>query len=389
MKSILLTTTAIVAFAGAAAADGHATPGIAFAGEATLGYNDDIEDGFYWDAEIDTTMTAALDNGVVAAAEFGLNVVENDLGEAVATSDYVLSLSTDNAALKFGDLDPVAEDNFSPVDGEVPGFNDQDVHFDPTATSPDGVAAVADDPDAGLGAGFDAILTGEVSAAGWKGMISFGVEYGNDDTVGNGSSTDDDLDAMQLFVQGDVGPVELQFAYQDAFLGADEVYGVAATATVAGAELKGSYIDDGTENSLGLGASYPVGPVTVGGYYTINDVADDNFGVTADYSAGGLAVSAAYEVTGGVADVDDNTNEFTLEGSYEVGQGVTLFAGVINTDVEGGDNTNQYYAAGTYDLGGGAELLVSYAENEANEDDDEIGDPEYLHGTTVELSLAF
>jgi len=39
MKSILLTSTALVAFAGAAAADGHATPGIAFTGEATLGYN--------------------------------------------------------------------------------------------------------------------------------------------------------------------------------------------------------------------------------------------------------------------------------------------------------------------------------------------------------------
>ena len=35
MKSILLTTTAIVAFAGAAAADGHA--GVTFGGDFTLG----------------------------------------------------------------------------------------------------------------------------------------------------------------------------------------------------------------------------------------------------------------------------------------------------------------------------------------------------------------
>ena len=51
MKSILLTTTAIVAFAGAAFADGHTSVG--FSGDASLGHNDDIENGFYWDVNVD------------------------------------------------------------------------------------------------------------------------------------------------------------------------------------------------------------------------------------------------------------------------------------------------------------------------------------------------
>ncbi|MBE0413905.1 MAG: hypothetical protein IBX59_09780, partial [Yoonia sp.] len=73
MKSILLTTTAIVAFAGAAVADGHT--GVSFSGSVELGYNDDSDndvrpidggaigdyDGFYWEGNLAVSMTTALD----------------------------------------------------------------------------------------------------------------------------------------------------------------------------------------------------------------------------------------------------------------------------------------------------------------------------------------
>jgi len=116
MKSILLTSTALVAFAGAAAADGHA--GIGFTGEATLGYNTNdsnndaavATEGFFWDSSVDVTMTAALDNGLEATATFGFSVADNNLGDTVSSGDFVLSLAGENASLTFGDVDPVAED---------------------------------------------------------------------------------------------------------------------------------------------------------------------------------------------------------------------------------------------------------------------------------------
>lgn len=353
MKSILLASASVVAFAGAAAADGHAN--IGFAGEATLGYNDDVEDGFYWSADLDVTASAELDNGLTATATFGLNVVSDDLGQSVSTSDYVLSLSSDTASLSFGDLDPVAEDRWSGVDGsDAESWNDQDVHF---------------------AVGFDAILVGEVTFGGTTAAISYGVALDDGNDV-----TGEQLDAMQLHVTSSFGAIDVELAYQDEFA-ADAVFGVAAGGSFAGADVTVAYVDDGSNNSLGASVSYPVGPVTVGAYYTMNDTTEDNYGISADYVSGPLSISASYDVDGD-GDAGDSSDDFALEGSYDLGNGLTILAGVV-------DSGDAYYAAGTFDLGGGAELLVSYAEDENNPTNDEIGDPEYMHGTTVEVSFDF
>lgn len=385
MKSILLTTTAIVAFAGAAAADGHT--GISYAGDFALGYNDDIEDGFYWDANLDVTMSAALDNGVTASVTGELNVASDDAadGSRVTVFDELtLVLETETASLSFGDVDPVAEDNYDGVDGDsTAGFFDLDAHFDVV--------------------GFDAMLVGEVTFGGVTAMVSHGVF--TNATIAEANEYEV-IDAMQLYATGDFGMVSLEAAYQGAFGAEDSitdhtVYGVSATAMVAGAELTAAYIAnsdlagvDGTaESSFGLGVSYPVGPVTLGGYYSLNDVADDAYGVEVDYVDGPIAVNAFYDLTGGVADIDDDVTEFGVEGSYDTGLGLTVLAGYISTDSEATDTTTAAtYIAGVYDLGGGAELLVSYAEDEADDpldNNDEIGDPEYMSGTTVEVSFSF
>ena len=360
MKSILLTSTALIALGGAALAEAHT--GVSFGGSATLGYNDDIEGGFYWDADLAATMSAELNGGVTASATFDLNVTENDLGEAVSTSGYVLALSSDSANLEFGDVDPAADRHWDDVSGmSFAGFNDKDVHLDDSIdTDGDGVA------DTAL---FDAVLYGNATFGGVTGAISYGVNAGGD------------LDAMQLAAVGTFGNFGVVVAYQEEFAGADAVIGLTGTASVAGADIKVSYGDDGTETSTGIGVAYPVGPVVIGGYYTMNDIDDDNWGVSADYASGPVAVSAFYDYDGSEVD-----SELGVEGSYDVGNGLTVLAGFINqVDAD----TNAYYAAATYDLGGGAELLLSYAEDEGNPANDEIGDPEYLHGATVEVSFSF
>jgi len=297
-------------------------------------------------------------------ADFGFEVANGDIGQEFVGSDYVLSLSGDNASLSLGDLDPVAEDREGFVDGSTTaGFNDQDVHFD-----------VVD---------FDAMLVGEATVAGFTAAVSFGVN--GDDTLAAGV---EDLDAMQLHVAGTVSIVDLELAYQQEVAGTPEIFGVGASVNVAGADLEASYVDDGTENSIGLAVAYPFGPVAVSAYYSINDVAEDNFGAELDYSANNLAINAFVDVNAGEDGADDVT-EYGIEGSYDVGNGLEVFAGYITDDAAEND---LLYAAAEYDLGGGAMVTFSYADDgdsTANLTGDEVGDPEYNEGISVIASFEF
>jgi len=322
-------------------------------------------EGFFWDSSVDVTMTAALDNGLEATATFGFSVADNNLGDTVSSGDFVLSLAGENASLTFGDVDPVAEDRFGDVDGgTTAGFFDQDAHFDTV--------------------GFESILVGEATVAGFTGAVSFGVDSGDGLLIADV----EDVDAMQVHIAGSAGPVNLEFAYQGEFGGFDAVTGVAASTSFAGADLTVSYVDDGTESSTGISAAYAVGAgVTVTGYYSVNDVAEDNYGLDLDYAANGAAVNVFYDVDGGEGGADD-VAEYGIEGSYDVGNGLTVFAGYLSGDAAGQNDTT--YAAATYDLGGGAEILVSYADDgdEATLGED-LGDPEYQEGTTIEVSFDF
>ena len=194
MKSILLTTTALVAFAGAAAADGHA--GVSFGGGATLGYNDAVEDGFYWSADVATTMSAGLDNGITASATFGIDVASDNLGiEDLDAVDYVLSVSSETASLSFGDVAP-AEDMFSGVDGSSVSFFDKDNHL------------VAGDLVPGPDPIYDAIIIGEATMAGITAAVSYGV------SLDGGAPNGKDLDTLQVYAGGEFGMVSLEGAYQ-------------------------------------------------------------------------------------------------------------------------------------------------------------------------------
>jgi outer membrane protein OmpU len=350
MKSILLASVSVVAFAGAAAAEGHETP-ITFGGSATLGYNDTVEEDFYWEADLGVTMTQALNNGLTAGASFNLNIADDNRGGDVVADSYVLSLTAgDLGGLFFGDVDPVAESNWGGVDGSaVAGFNDADVHFD--------VAL------------FEAILRGEVNFGATTAMVSFGVDT---DGVGLGN----DIDAMQVYLSSSFGAFNVALAYQEEFGPTPEILGVEAGTSFGGADVTLAYETDGTETSMGVALSYPIGPITAGAYYTSNEIADASFGVSAAYAAGAITLDAAYDVDQGADGV------FGLDATYDLGNGIMVLAGLA-------DNGDAYYVASTVDLGGGASLLVSYADDSNNPLNDAIGGPEYMAGVTAELSLSF
>ena len=384
MKSILLTTTAIVAFAGAAVADGHT--GVSFGGNAMLGFNDndvDGEDGFYYDLNMNVALTSALDNGVTAAANFNIEIDDegaqgdqltgnNDY--VLASSSYVLSLTTDTAGLYFGDVAFAAETQWSGAgDMEADAFSEADG---------------------------EVAIRGDLTFGGVAASVSYAIANAAGASVAD--NTDEVVDQLSLGASGDLGMFSFAVAYQaeadnvGPFSGANgdftdnEVFGVSAGTSVGGADVKVAYaqwngIAPSTEKltSLGVQVALPVGPVTATVYYVSEDNeasdADDNYGLTVAYAEGPIAVTAK-------ARSEQDRNEWNLEGSYDVGNGLTLLAGALNEN-EGDDA--DYYVGGTYDLGGGAEVLAVFAEDKDGDQADEIGAGEYMPGTTVEVSFSF
>jgi len=350
--NILLASASVFAFAGAAAAE------VTFSGDATLGYNDEAafgNDGFYWEGNVAVSLSQELDNGLTAGATFDWNIdnhgsdIFDDGDNHTSANNYVLFIESDTAAMRFGNLDPVAEDNWGGVDGSAyDGFNDRDTHFDTV--------------------GFDAMLVGEITYGGVDGMISYGVDM---------DTTNNPLDALQLYVSSDFGGASVELAYQQAVAGTDEILGLGVSTTLGGADLGLAFVNATSGQSIGLDVAYPVGPATLGGYFTSNNNDSDAYGVSVDYADGPITVSVFYD-----NNVDNTAEDYGIEGSYDVGNGLMLMAGVT-------DAGDDIYVAGNYDLGGGAALLVSYADDKGGDSGDEIGDPEYQDGTTVEVSFEF
>ena len=370
MKSILLTSTALVAFAGAAFADGHsANDGISFTGEATLGHNDNDALGnvdFYWDANVAVSMSTALDNGLTAAAQFDFDIADNTNGVDLASGGYVLSLTSDTASIFFGDTAFAAESAWSAAgDMEADGFSEADG---------------------------ETVLRGEATIGDVTAMLSYAV---ND---ANGIAASDSVNQLSIGATGSFGNFNFAAAYQEAAeddfrttaMGADgdingdfknnEVYGFSGSTTVGAATVTVAYADNSAASSTGVKVAYPFGPVTATAYYVMEDATpsvDDNSGVKVSYSAGAVAVALDFQD-------DQGTSKTAIDGSYDLGNGLELFAGMYMED----NIENEFYVAGEYDLGGGASVLVSFADAE-DDTDDEVGANEYQQGTTVEVSFAF
>jgi predicted porin len=310
-------------------------------------------------------LSAELDNGVTAAVTFDSDFADDNLGEAIVATDYVLSLTTEDAGLFFGDIKFAAEGHWAATGSMVAdGFSEADG---------------------------ETAIRGDVNYGGVKASLSYVLaNKAGTDTVAN------DVDQLSLGATADLGNFSVAVAYQaesdeaagfysgNGDFSTAEIFGVSASTTVAGATVRLAYADNSTTNSLGVSASYPVGPVTLSAYYVVEDAAgtDNSYGVKAVYSEGPVSLTANYEDRTG-------SYRYNVEGAYDLGNGLVVGAGLIDREAFVGDAA--YYVAGTYDLGGGASLLVSYADADdaGYAADDEVGAPEYQVGTTVEVSFKF
>ncbi len=382
MKKILLSSAAIALLAGAASAE------VTWSGSAEVGYNDDYEDGLYVDADIDITASQELNNGWTAALTFGFELNEtndDDDSEDLFNSDDNLTISIYNDIYKFtyGDIEYAPVSYWKGVSDMVAdGVNEYD---DESVLRLDadfgmykgGISATVDNDTGdlysiGLGvqADFDTFYVSAIYQEEDKDLLT---------------STDDDIQANLSVNGGD--------------LNGDEIYGLAVGTTLAGADIRLAYASNQTEDSdgdtrdsIGIQVSYPVGPVTLTGYYVSESkersYGDDyTYGLTAVYSEGPLSVLAHYESYGG-------EEEYNLEGQYDFGTGLVMTAGYIDGD-DDGDNDFASYIVAEYDLGGGASFLASYADanSDAAESTDDIdtglGGYELYSGATLALSLKF
>jgi hypothetical protein len=392
MKSILLTTTAIVAFAGVAAADENA--GVTFGGDFTIGYNDDNDDdnavvigdndGFYWEGDLNVGLSQTLDNGLTAGVSFEFDIVDETNGQETFSDGWTLYLMSDTAGLYWGDTSFAAESLWSSAgDMESDGFSEADG---------------------------ENVLRGEISIAGIDAAVSYALSDADGNATDSGAFTEE-VDQLSVAASGTFGMVTIGAAYQEesiAIGGASnydpngengdfnlsEIFGISAGVAVGGADITVAYASDETtgNNSTGIQVAYPFGPVTGTVYYVSEDDGsdEDNYGVTVAYADGPIAVTLDY-------DYDQGVNKVGIDGSYDVGNGLTVLAGMYDQSDDAGDTDGisnegtDFYIAGTYDLGGGASVLVSYADAETGGaiGDDEVGGPDYQVGTTVEVSFKF
>ncbi|MEM6728512.1 MAG: porin, partial [Pseudomonadota bacterium] len=217
MKRILLASTAIVAFAGAASAKEHV--GVSWDGDAEFGYNDEFEDGFFYSVGATLNFNMDLDNGLTASVKGDVELINasevDDNGTPADTSDdfiasngsstfdgneveiddLVITLASDTASLAFGDTAPAADALWSsPVTNlDADDFNDED-----DLENEDGV------------------LIGRITFGATELALSYGVVDSNgDDESDLNDGSDDDLIGAQFAVTTTVGDFDLLFAYQE------------------------------------------------------------------------------------------------------------------------------------------------------------------------------
>jgi outer membrane protein OmpU len=326
-----------------------------------------------------TGFSSTLDNGLTASASFDLNIADDDDARAVDFDDYTLSLTSEMGGLYYGVTAFAAETLWQSA-GDMAG-------------------------DSFSEADNDIVLRGELTFGSVTAAVSTVIED-ND-----GFEADDDATQLSVAAVADLGNFTVGFAYQEesgTFGGGfdadeeggatipaagdfnmDEVLGLFASTTVAGFDVALAYAEETNsgQSSVGLEVGYTMGDITLGAYYVSEDgsAVDESYGVSAAYASGPIALAAYFNT-------DLGSDEYALQGSYDLGNGLVMTAGTIDGDANDNDFAN--FIVADYDLGGGASVMASFADPLTASaltagDIDTFGGYELMAGTTIELSFAF
>ena len=337
--------------AGIAAAD------VTFSGTANFGYNDtDHKTGesvgaAFSDLDLNIGFSQELNNGFTAGASVELDYADANQGNDISASDALVSLTNGESGIYYGDTDHAAENAWTAV-----GSMDNDdfrVAKNEMVTRADMTFGGA---KIGISLGDDTNISGtekdyiSLGITGSAGAFSYALAHQNENTA----TLDpvDNLAATQLATTG-----------------------VRVSTTLGGATVALGYAKNDNGGSTGIEVSYPMGALTTTASYVQEGAAsaENKWDVKVAYAEGALGVTVA----------TDESQDWNVDVSYDMGNGMNLFVGAD----DGGKDT---YAGVSYDLGGGASLLASYANDSNNTDtDDEVGAKDYKEGMTFQLSFAF
>jgi len=348
MKNVLFATTALVAFAGAAAAE------VSFSGAMTAGYNEIGENGLFFDADLDMSASVDMGDNVTATASVQLFEWDDDNRDldADVTVEIVYTGDPLSASLKMGDMGDKGASEYFYADRSGMAIDVENHDGD------DEVRALLEFGD-------------------------FGVAIGCD-MAGNQSC---DGDGFNFGAGATFGSIELGLGYDDADNGS-EAWGVSADATFGAASVGVSYISNETsgEDSMGVAVGYAVSDaLSVGAYYAANSAAasDDSYGADVGYTAGALTLGVFFDHT------TAGTDEYGVDVAYAVNDQLTVNAGYLSGAADSIDNGNGYiddhfYAGVDYAINDAISATVSYST--ANED---LGSVEYREGVSAFITATF
>lgn len=358
MKSVLLATTALVAFAGAAAAE------ITFDGDARIGmrYDESLVDGVYDDdgelvgltegdseswnvvsrARIRFTMTGETDSGLSFGARFRANEVDRISGGSnFSNTDGEVWIEGAYGRLTAGDIDSALE---SAV-GDLPeiGVSGLNYYNEFQYTTSD----------------YDTEFGDEFNNAGLLYEYKFGDAsiYASfmDGYVGT-TAEEIDGDAWALGVGYTLGDYTFGLGYESANVFIDPVIWTAlAQSRDDSADVDFDDVDDfivdavsDNDNSTwGISGGTSWAGVTFKAIYLSTSV-DGEAGTSFvdDYDVAQYGIGAEYEMANGIGlagfyrkidgdDIDDIANEADMYGigaSYDLGGGATLKGGIVHID---------------------------------------------------------
>ena len=350
MKRILLTSTALVAFAGAAAAD------VALSGDAEFSYNDGTD--FASTVSLTAAGSTALDNGYTASVSLTAESVD---GAAAGLAAGDITVANDSSSITYH------------VDGEGAGA----AHISDVVGGSAGLAGIFSED-----ANETATITGSATVAG--ATISASLHDGNAYEIG--VSTDLGGTSVAVgYAGGDFGAslsgAASSVDYTLAFA-SNDTFGVEVSTTAGGADLSLSMAEGSVWE---IGASMPLGAATAGltldntqAWEVSLDTALDAvaLGFTFD-SASAWTMTAGYSAGDVTVDFEtDSASAWSIDATYDLGNGITAGAGTTSASAN--------YVEVDYDLGGGANLSVDYATAADINPAEDI-----TAGTTLSVSFSF
>lgn len=286
MKKILLATTALVAFAGAAAAEvkvtGTAEMGVIGGDGAivTQGGSGDLQ--FWHEIEVTFGMTGETDSGL----QFGASIQLDEAGESNGTTQSGASTFVSGA---FGKLT----------------MGDTDGALDWAMTETGIGTSIADDHTSHVGYNGNSGLDGSTNgAAGGDGLVArYEYSFGSFAVAASAEiDTDvgqDDVLGLGVKYNADLGGTTVGFGLGYQSNGTNDLIGVSAAATFGGG-FQGivNYTDmdgyGGNDSHWGLGLGYTMDALTVSANYGKYDLVGggsvDGFGAAVNYDLGGGAV---------------------------------------------------------------------------------------------------